>query len=152
MARTNNTAQNIPEETVIAPEETTAEVVESPEVCNPGIEKRELKIIEKLQEEIKNLQGEMKKMKESTASAPDTVSNEPDGYDPWSDLMEIKLVKDNDRYKDDLFVGVNGHRYNIQRGVYVNVPRCVADVIEKSQIQDVKVAEMIEELSQKDEK
>ena len=67
-------------------------------------------------------------------------------YDPWSDTVRIKLFKDNDKYKDDLFVAVNGHRYNIKRGEYVDVPKCIAEVIRKGEIQDIKVAELIDQL------
>ena len=36
--------------------------------------------------------------------------------------VRIKLFKDNSRYKEDLFVSVNGVNYKIRRGVEVEVP------------------------------
>lgn len=50
--------------------------------------------------------------------------------------VRIHLFKDNGRYKDDVFVGVNGVNYMIQRGVDVEVPPEVAEVLEHSQMQD----------------
>ena len=50
--------------------------------------------------------------------------------------VRIRLFKDNSRYKGDLFVSVNGVNYKIRRGVEVEVPREVAEVLEHSQMQD----------------
>ena len=50
--------------------------------------------------------------------------------------VRIKLFKDNGRYKGDLFVSVNGVNYKIRRGVEVEVPRAVPEVLEHSQRQD----------------
>ena len=50
--------------------------------------------------------------------------------------VRIKLFKDNGRYKGVLFVSVNGVNYKIRRGVEVEVPRAVAEVLEHSQRQD----------------
>ena len=52
------------------------------------------------------------------------------------DKVRIRLFKDNGRYKGDLFVSVNGVNYKIRRGVDVEVPKAVADVLEHSQRQD----------------
>ena len=50
--------------------------------------------------------------------------------------VRIRLFKDNSRYKGDLFVSVNGVNYKIRRGVEVEVPPAVAEVLEHSQRQD----------------
>ena len=57
--------------------------------------------------------------------------------------MKIKLFKDNSRYKEDLFVSVNGVSYKIRRGVEVEVPPEVAEVLEHSQMQDERTAARI---------
>ena len=57
--------------------------------------------------------------------------------------VRIHLFKDNGRYKDDVFVGVNGVNYMIQRGVDVEVPPEVAEVLEHSQMQDERTAARI---------
>ncbi len=56
--------------------------------------------------------------------------------DPGEELVTIQLFKDNGKYKDDLFVAVNGERILIQRGVPVQIKRKFAEVIEHSQEQD----------------
>ena len=43
--------------------------------------------------------------------------------------VRIRLFKDNSRYKGDLFVSVNGVNYKIRRGVEVEVPPAVAEVL-----------------------
>ena len=59
--------------------------------------------------------------------------------------VTIELFKDNERYKDDVFVAVNGKTYQIKRGVPVKVPRNVSLVLERSRKQDLKTTEMIQE-------
>lgn len=50
--------------------------------------------------------------------------------------VSIRLFKDDSRYKDDLFVAVNGDNCVIKRGVWVKVKRKFALVIDQSLIQD----------------
>ena len=51
-------------------------------------------------------------------------------------MVRIHLFKDNGRYRDDVFVGVNGVNYKIQRGVDVEVPAAVAEVLRHSEEMD----------------
>ena len=48
----------------------------------------------------------------------------------------IHLFKDSQRYKAPVFVGVNGETYLIQRGVDVEVPKAVAEVLRHSEEMD----------------
>ena len=57
--------------------------------------------------------------------------------------VRIRLFRDNGRYKEDLFVSVNGVNYKIRRGVDVEVPPEVAEVLEHSQLQDERTAALI---------
>ena len=57
--------------------------------------------------------------------------------------VRIKLFKDNSRYKEDVFVSVNGVNFKIRRGVEVEVPPEVAEVLEHSQMQDERTAARI---------
>nr|DAO82626.1 MAG TPA: hypothetical protein [Caudoviricetes sp.] len=76
-----------------------------------------------------------------------TEKKEPEKKtDPWGEMVSIKLFKDNGNYKDDVFVSVNGRNYQIQRGKTVQVPRCVAEVLEHSERQDQAAALMVDEL------
>ena len=79
------------------------------------------------------------------ATAPDRESFEnaqkcgpcDRGQKGWKmENVRIRLFKDNSRYKGDLFVSVNGVNYKIRRGVEVEVPPEVAEVLEHSQQQD----------------
>ncbi len=78
--------------------------------------------------------------KKEEAKAPVTPSVKP-GY------TKVKLFKDNDKYKDDVMVAINGKTWLIQRGVWVEVPENVALVLEESLAQDTKTANMISKLS-----
>ena len=66
---------------------------------------------------------------------------------PWDKTVKIKLFKDNDKYKDDLFVGLNGRRYNIKRGVEVELPECVAEIIRLSEKQQRRTEALIDEMT-----
>ena len=67
---------------------------------------------------------------------------------PWElQKVMIRLFRDNDRYKDDVTVEVNGRVWRIQRGVDVLVPRYVAEVVENSLSQDDRTAAMIQKES-----
>ena len=55
----------------------------------------------------------------------------------YTESVQVILNKDNNRCKDDLTVTVNGTNYQIQRGVSVMVPRCVALVLERSNKQEI---------------
>ena len=48
------------------------------------------------------------------------------------ELVTIKLPMTKDM-KDDVFVRVNQRTWQIQRGVRVDVPRCVAEVLENAE-------------------
>ena len=58
--------------------------------------------------------------------------------------VKIRLYKDNDKYKDDVQVIVNGRVYLIKRGVDAEVPDFVAEVLENAQKQSQYAAEVIE--------
>lgn len=63
------------------------------------------------------------------------------------ETVPIRLFKDNDKYKDDVFVAVNGRRYLIKRGETVMVPRSIAEVLERSMAQDEATANLIQRQS-----
>ena len=60
------------------------------------------------------------------------------------EMVSIRLFSDNSRYKGDLFVSVNGVNYQIKRGVTVQVPPEVAEVIQHSEEQDAQSAARME--------
>lgn len=79
--------------------------------------------------------------KKETAEAE--VKNETkEKLDPMRPV-KIRLFKDAGKYRDDMIVGHNGRIYQIQRGVDVEVPWAVAEIIRESLEQDQKTAELI---------
>ena len=64
-------------------------------------------------------------------------------------MVKIHLFKDNKAYTDDVFVGVNGKTYQIKRGVDVEVPESVAEVLKNSERQSAEAFRVMNEL-QKD--
>ncbi|MBQ9980176.1 MAG: hypothetical protein IJP23_03870 [Oscillospiraceae bacterium] len=64
---------------------------------------------------------------------------------PWLDeYVEIKLFKDGKDYKNSVFVAVNGENCLIPRGQWFRVKRKFALVLDQSEIQDQRTAELIE--------
>lgn len=75
------------------------------------------------------------------AAAAVTPTEDPEEKVPFF------LFKDNDKYKDDVFVAVNGRSFQIKRGETVMVPRYVAEILEQSMAQDQATANLIERQS-----
>ncbi len=71
----------------------------------------------------------------STAAEVEAYLEEP---------VAVKLFRDNDRYKDDVYVAVNGHNCVIRRGEWVKIKRKFALVLDQSEIQDMQTADMLE--------
>ncbi len=66
--------------------------------------------------------------------------------DYWNEEVEIQLFKDSGKYKDDVYVAVNGQNCLIQRGKPVKVKRKFAETLRRSLEQDNETADMIREL------
>lgn len=65
----------------------------------------------------------------------------------WDELEPVKLFRDNHKYKDDVFVSVNGENCVIQRGVEVMVKRKFKEVLDNSDLQDYETSLLIEKKS-----
>mgnify|MGYP006923195597 CR=1 FL=1 len=61
-----------------------------------------------------------------------------------NEYVSVKLFRDNDRYRDDVYVAVNGQNCVIKRGEWVKIKRKFALVLDQSEIQDLKTADMLE--------
>jgi len=70
----------------------------------------------------------------------------------WNEEVEIQLFKDSSKYKDDVYVAVNGQNCLIQRGKPVRVKRKFAETLRRSLEQDNETADMIRELESEYEK
>ena len=100
-------------------------------------EEYELKLAEKEAENAR-LRGEKRSADEREMEA----ASEYERY--LNEYISVKLFKDNDRYKDDVYVAVNGQNCVIKRGEWVRIKRKFALVLDSSEIQDMKTAEFIE--------
>lgn len=67
------------------------------------------------------------------------ITTEPAGQfnakDYYNEKVTVKLFKDNNRYKDDVFVAVNGVGMLVPRGVEVKIPRKYAEALKNSEKQ-----------------
>lgn len=68
--------------------------------------------------------------------------------DPGEELVDIMLFKDSERYRDDVFVAVNGETCQVKRGVPVKIKRKFAEAIQHSMEQDASTAQLIERAGQ----
>ena len=57
--------------------------------------------------------------------------------------VKLTLFRDNNQYKNSLYVAVNGKSYMIPRGKEVEVPWNVAKVVERSMAEDMRTAEQL---------
>lgn len=84
---------------------------------------------------------------ENAEKIPEPVAGQaPEAAAPGKKMVKVKLFKDSHDYREDVFVAVNGERYLIQRGVEVEVPDYIAEVLEHSAQQDARTAELIEKI------
>ena len=61
-----------------------------------------------------------------------------------NEYVADKLFRDNDRYKDDVYVAVNGQNCIVKRGEWVKIKRKFALVLDQSEVQDMQTAEYLE--------
>lgn len=100
------------------------------------------KIVADAKEEAEKIVADAKASvsEETTEEQKQAVGTEQAYYD---ELVEIELFKDNGKYKDDVFVAVNGIGCLIQRGKRVRVKRKFANALEDSMNQDKKASDFI---------
>lgn len=65
----------------------------------------------------------------------------------WNELVPVRLFKDNNKYKEDVYVAVNGENCVIKRGEEVMIKRKFAAVLENSDRQDYETSKLIEKKS-----
>lgn len=89
---------------------------------------------------------EMGEVNEKTPAAielPDAKYTPTIPYEPKKKVT-IELFKDDYRYKEPLFVGINGRTWLIQRGVPVQVDDYVADFIEQTRAEEARIMRRVE--------
>lgn len=78
-----------------------------------------------------------------TADLPDAHFTPTSMYRP-SKKVQIELFKDDYRYKEPLFVGINGRTWLIPRGKPVEVDDYVADFIEAQKSEEARIMRRVE--------
>ena len=68
--------------------------------------------------------------------------------DDMQEPIPFFAFKDNDKYSDDITVGINGNMRRIQRGKTVLLPRHIYETLMSSQRQDVITANLIAQESE----
>lgn len=100
------------------------------------------RILEEARKEAEKIIAEAKEQaKKESKSA---LKSSDTSNDSGDDLVTVHLQKDNGRYKEDVFIAVNGERIQVQRGKPVKIKRKFAEVLEQSIDQDNHTAELIE--------
>ena len=61
-----------------------------------------------------------------------------------NEYVEVRLFKDNEKYKDDVYVAINGKNCVIRRGVWTRIRRKFALLLDQSEIQDLRTAELMD--------
>lgn len=98
------------------------------------------------------------KAAEKKAEEAEKISSNGDKATPGKTIAQIlaeeeketiMLFKDDGKYKDDVYVCLNGMSYQIKRGEPVEVPKSVAELIKNSERQDREAAARLESLAQK---
>ena len=69
--------------------------------------------------------------------------------DDPNELVEFEAFYDGEKYNDDIYVAVNGRRFQIKRGEKVMIPRYVYQEILNSEAQDKAAARLMEQESTK---
>ena len=64
-----------------------------------------------------------------------------------NEYVEVRLFKDNEKYKDDVYVAINGKNCVIRRGEWTRIRRKFALLLDQSEIQDLRTAELMSEQS-----
>ncbi len=71
----------------------------------------------------------------ATAKPKKTAKKAVDIKSQYNELVTVKLFKDNGRYKDDVFVAVNGVGMLVPRGIEVKIPKKYAEALRNSEKQ-----------------
>lgn len=66
----------------------------------------------------------------------------------YNELVEVELFKDTDKYKDDVFVAVNGVGMIVPRGEKVKIPRKFAIALENARTQENFAIKTMQKLSE----
>ena len=113
--------------------ETVTDQTEKEDTIEKDIEARVEAILAKAQQKADEILANAQKAANQVSAAPDY---NPADYKDLEEYVTVRLFKDNNKYKDDVFVSVNGENCQIQRGKDVRIKRKFAMILEQSLRQD----------------
>lgn len=93
---------------------------------------------EKVDDIVKTAEGKDNK----TAGMPEEIRK---AIEEGEEYIDIMLFKDGGKYKDDVFVAINGENALIKRGEPVKIKKKFAALLRQSDIQDAKAVEYMEQ-------
>lgn len=123
------------------------------------MEQNEKITLQKLKKEMELMREEYERKLAGLAPACDSAESDEmrtalesmqKAQEAWlNEYVEIKLFKDNDKYKDDVYVSINGKNCVVRRGEWTRIRRKFAMLLDQSEIQDLRTAEMMAGESEK---
>lgn len=121
------------------------------------MEQNEKVTLQRLKKEMEQMRAEYEQKLAALSAEPKTAEKQTKrgstvrpfaAEEAWlNEYVEIKLFKDNDKYKDDVYVGINGKNCVIRRGEWTRIRRKFALLLDQSEIQDLRTAELMSEQS-----
>ena len=105
-------------------------------------------------DEVENQNVDLDVVAESEPAAEATTESDAAATEaaPKKKMVKRRLFKDNDKYQADVFVCVNGKAYTVKRGVDVEIPEEVAEVLDNADDQMMVAAQKMDELAYTDPK
>ena len=108
-------------------------------------DKKTLAALKREMEEMRAAYEARLQEKEEKKGTPTPRSSACKKQEAWlNEYVEIRLFKDNEKYKDDVYVAINGKNCVIKRGVWTRIRRKFAMLLDQSEIQDLRTAELME--------
>lgn len=105
---------------------------------------------ERIAQMLKEAEEKAKKIAEGKLSADACLTDEEKAEIARNEeYVEVKLFRDNDKYKDDVYVAVGDQNCVIKRGIPVKVKRKFYLALAETDDQDFKTAQLIERESGK---
>ena len=83
------------------------------------------------------------------ATKKDTIPDENTGSEATEarpEMVKIKLQRDRNKNSLPQFVGINGDTYLVPRGIWVDVPYPVADILRAKEEQEDRTMELIDQM------
>ena len=121
------------------------------------MEQNEKVTLQRLKKEMEAMRAEYEEKLAALSADPKTAEKKAKAAprarqfaaeEAWlNEYVEIKLFKDNEKYKDDVYVAINGKNCVIRRGEWTRIRRKFALLLDQSEIQDLRTAELMSEQS-----